>query len=311
MQTVVFAGGGARGLAVVGALQTLRDLTGIDFGAKLPRALKNVAGVSVGCVFAFLIAVGCNVTEISEFCSAFDTSDTINANPVILMLGGLSIDDGTLLKKFVKALFHKKGIDENITFLQLYEKTQIHLNITITNVSKNEVEHLNYESFPQESVFTAILASMSLPLIYPPIIATNGDMWIDGGVLENFPMMRYDAENLLGFDFLYKRSQNQKLDTLFAYIHKIMQIRQIPLDIVSWNLMSKQHRLKSVLIDTGTVEVIPTLPLSADQRKQLLESGSKAIREKIAQLSGFHVNQEKPTPPNMPTYLNSLKTCNP
>jgi len=296
-------------LAIVGALQTLRDLTGIDFGAKLPRALKNVAGVSVGCVFAFLITVGCNVTEISEFCSAFDTSDTINANPVILMLGGLSIDDGTLLKKFVKTLFLLKGVEENITFLELYKKTQIHLNITITNVTKNEVEHLNYENSPHNSVFTAILASMSLPLIYPPIIANNGDMWIDGGVLENFPMMRYSSENLLGFDFVYKRLQNQKFDTLFAYIHKIMQIRQIPLDIVSWNLMSKQHQSKTVLIDTGTIEVIPTLPLSADQRKQLLEAGSLAMRRKIAQNSGL--NDFKKIPSNMPTYLNSLKTCNP
>lgn len=227
------------------------------------------------------------------------------------MLGGLSIDDGTLLKKFVQTLFAVKNIKEDITFQQFYEKTQIHFNVTVTNVTKNEVEHINYENSPNASVFTAILASMSLPLIYPPIVSTTGDLWVDGGVLENFPMMRYDSKFLLGFDFLYKRLQNQKFESLFGYIHKVMQIRQIPLDIVSWNLMSKQHQLKTVLIDTGTIDVIPTVRLSLDQRKQLIDAGSKAVKEKILQLSTNVCNDMKPVPSNMPTYLQSLKTCNP
>lgn len=312
LKTVVFAGGGAKGLGVIGALQKLRDVKGIDFGAKNPK-LDDVAGVSVGSVFALMVVLGYTVAEITEFSSKLNSSSFLNTSPVTILLGGLSIDDGKLLKLFVDSIFVKKNVSKNITFAKLKELTKTNLHLVVTNLTKGDVEHISADTHPNLNVNVAMLGTMSVPLIFPPVISPNGDIWIDGGVLENFPMMKFDPYSLLGFDFKQTFKQNVKFDSLLSYISRIMQVRQIPLDVVSWKLMSAEHQKRSVIIDTGETEFIPSHELTSEQRLILIEAGANAMNAKIQEIEN-HIQEKKDYDLNnirLPTYLISLNTCKP
>lgn len=259
-----------------------------------------------------MIILGYSVAEISDVISKLTLSDLINTTPISFFMGGLSIDEGVLLKKFIGQLFEKKNIPPNITFQKLKEISKMNLHLVVTNLTRGEVEHITSANYPDLSVLTAIAASMSVPLLYPPSIAPNGDIWVDGGVAENFPMMKFDPHFLLGFDFTHK-IDSFKLDNLYSYVSRLLKVRQIPIDIVSWKLMSKKHRQRTILLDTENIEVVPTSELSAKSRELLIKVGYNAAIAKIKELetNNFKECSEIHKNIKLPYYMLSINSCNP
>ena len=311
LKTLIFAGGGVRGLAYVGALQVLRDELGIDFGARNP-ALENVVGVSIGTMFAAMIAIGFNVAEITDFASAMKQSDVISTDPMRIFGGELSIDDGLKLRERVKMIFDKKKISAEITFSELFKITKISFRLAVTDITNATVVHVDEKSHPDFSVLSAMVASMTIPLIYPPVVSPDGHLWIDGGLLENYPITRYDPETSLGFDF--KTNVLCKADNLINYISRVLYVVQVPLDVVSWNLMSPEHQKKSVIIDTGDICTLKNFSdLSVEIRNKLLYAGKIAMLSKISDLNNPTCNKSEynSVVEGLPTFLNALKTCEP
>jgi predicted acylesterase/phospholipase RssA len=127
---------------------------------------------------------------------------------------------------------------------------------------------------------------MSLPLVYPPVISPSGDVWIDGGILDNFPIMNFqDMHTVLGFDFVYHTKKDCKYDTLSSFITRVIQVKQAPMDVLAWNVMPTELKKRCIIIDTGETETIPTQGFTAEQRLRLLEAGSKAARKKIEEFN--------------------------
>jgi len=305
VKIVLFAGGGVRGLAYVGALQVLRDERGIDFGGKKPL-LDTVAGVSIGSVFALMIATGYTVAEITEVASQMKNKDVLNSDPVRLFGGEISLDDGTKLKEFVVHLLKRKGFSGDTTFQELYEKTEIGLHVTVSDLNTASPVHISWETHPTLTVSSALAASMTLPLVYPPIVSPDGHLWIDGGILDNFPVMRYKPEALLGFDF--KINSENKVDTLLGYLNRVLYVQQVPVEVLSWKLMSKQHQDRCVIIDTGNFTNLSTLTdLSPEHRTSLLKAGAEAARRKIREWEGKMTHDPNTDPGNpareLPSYI--------
>jgi predicted acylesterase/phospholipase RssA len=313
IRTLVFAGGGVRGLAFVGALQTLRDECGIDFGAKTPK-LETVSGVSVGTLFALMIVLGYTVADITGIASAMRNSDVMDTDPVRLLSGEISLDDGEKLRSRVESLISKKGFSTTITFTELFNATGISFHLVVTDLTTASVVHINEKSHPNLSVVTGMVASMSLPLIYPPVVSPEGHLWIDGGVMENFPMTRFDPKHLLGFDF--KMSIQCKVDTLLNYISRVLYVQQVSLDVIAWSLMSKAHQNRCVMIDTGDVSTIKNISdLTNEMREALLKAGKQAILKKMEewkQEENFSLDFSRlDEQSGLPSFLSALKTCSP
>jgi predicted acylesterase/phospholipase RssA len=126
-----------------------------------------------------------------------------------------------------------------------------------------------------------MLASMALPLIYPPVISPSGNMWVDGGILENYPIARFSANTTLGFDFT--SSSSVKADTLINFVLRVMAVQQAPLDFVAWKSLSNKHKKNTVLIDTGKMSFIKAIAddVNVEAREEILRAGKDAIFQKI------------------------------
>lgn len=309
VRTLVFAGGGVRGLAFVGALQVLRDEKGIDFGARTPK-LDTVSGVSVGTLFALMIVLGYTVAEITGIASIMRQSDVMDTDPVRLLSGELSLDSGEKLKARVESLLSKRGFQADVTFAQLFASTGVSLHVAVTDLTDASVVHITEKSHPTLSVVTAMVASMTLPLVYPPVLSPNGHLWIDGGVMENFPMTRYNPETLLGFDF--KILIDCKVDTLLNYITRVMYVQQVPLDVVAWKLMSKAHQNRCIMIDTGNICTLKNISdLTPEMREKLLIAGKEAVIKKLNEWENGMCELVDDPKEGLPTFMSALKTCAP
>lgn len=273
---LVFAGGGIRGLAVVGSLKSIFDQTGIDFSLIAHRP-KSCTGVSIGALISLLIVIGFSVHDLIEFSKTLLNESFVTINPMHLLKGGLSVDNGEKLKILLEKQLRSRGFPASITLLQLFESTKVNLETVVTDLTTASIVYLSHETFPDLLVSTAVLSSMSLPLIFPPVKASNGHLWADGGILENFPIRKYPSEFVLGFSFLWKI--DGKPDSLLSFIMRLIQLQNIPSEIASWHLLKPDYKKRTILIDCGSISMLGPnwdFALTLEIREALLHIGKHA-----------------------------------
>lgn len=155
---IVLSGGGIRGVAHLGVLMALQE-KGI--------AISNIAGTSAGAIVGALYANGINPYE------------------------ALQIFQETKLLKFIRPAFKSPALlnIENVanllkTYLphNSFENLKIPLTITATNFNEGKLVY-----FSEGELIRKILASSCIPGVFKPI-ELDGKFYVDGGVLNNFPV---------------------------------------------------------------------------------------------------------------------------
>ena len=158
--TLVLGGGGARGFAHLGVLRALRE-AGIPVDA--------VGGTSFGALVAGSIARGLADSRIlEEFKHAFADEQPMDdyTLPVLSLVRG---------EKMTRSLRRFLGETE-------IEDLWLPFFAVSSNLSRN-VEKVHRTG----PLWRALRASVSLPAIFPPVIE-DGDLLVDGGILNNLPM---------------------------------------------------------------------------------------------------------------------------
>lgn len=187
-KTLVFKGGGAKGIGHVGALAAITE-TG------LCHNVTEVVGSSVGSLVSLCISLGLTPTEIQETISSISGKDVndgwkLKQIPRLLLTG--SINSGEHLAALIKAMIAKAGIEapETFSFNDLHELRQQNpgkykdLFVTMTKMNTalgekevNDPSRLTSEcvmaSFrnPQTGhlpIWKVVLTSSSLPIFFKP-----------------------------------------------------------------------------------------------------------------------------------------------
>jgi NTE family protein len=206
----VFEGGGARGIAFVGAIQAMEEEK-VEW--------QRIAGTSAGAVIAALLASGYKSYEIRQHLSELDFSKLrgrtiMNRIPVLgsllELMFNLGIYKNDYLETWLDLLLSEKGIK---TFADLpYGK----LKIIASDVSNGQMLILpddldRYGMSPSDlNVSTAVMMSASIPFFFRPVIWKSKDRnksyILDGGLLSNFPIWIFDTDNprfpTFGFRFV-------------------------------------------------------------------------------------------------------------
>jgi NTE family protein len=157
---LVLSGGGARAYAHVGAVRALREANcQFDF----------VGGTSMGGVIAACVAMGWDDNEIERrIWSAFVADSPLNdfILPVVALTKGKKVD---------------KRLKENFGDVRI-EDLRTPFFCVSTNLTKRATK-----VHQTGRLVAALRASIALPGILPPIVQ-DGDVLVDGAVLDNFPI---------------------------------------------------------------------------------------------------------------------------
>src|SRR5579871_35717 len=235
MKTVfgIFQGGGAKGLAHVGALTELENM-GIEF--------VGVAGTSAGSIIAALIAAGYKASEL--YSPIYDPSGVLDQdfttllgdekewrqfktfqadlakfppNPNICTAGWnflqlwlrnssvmsklqtkLGVFDTTTFEDWLEKLLKRKvqpSDNYKVTFQDIEKKTKRKLRIIATDLSNKTVKLFGDLQTPTCYVSEAVAASVSIPYVFQPKKLYNTS-FVDGGLLSNFPAWVFDEERI-------------------------------------------------------------------------------------------------------------------
>ena len=155
---LVLSGGGIRGIAHLGVLQALSE-AGIKF--------NMMSGTSAGAIVSALFAQGLEPRKILEV--FMQTHIYKYIRPAFQSYGLISLDKMRAL--FLEYIPHDS-----------FEALNIPIVITTTNFSESKLSY-----FKSGELINVILASSSIPFFFKPI-KIDGKIYVDGGLLNNFPV---------------------------------------------------------------------------------------------------------------------------
>jgi NTE family protein len=211
-RNLAFKGGGVRGIAYLGALEELERLGFVN-------NIQRVAGSSVGAIAALMVSLRLPAVEIK---SLFDTLDfsripqarTEDQSSSILNKLDVASCSQRLLKNFgwySSAYFYNwlkdviadfaKG-NPDATFYDFRRLGYRDLYVVVSNMTKHRAEVMSFKTTPDVAVGDAIRMSMSIPLYFEALhfdgkTFGKGDLYVDGGLFNNYPVDIFDRLNLV------------------------------------------------------------------------------------------------------------------
>ncbi|CAG5125631.1 unnamed protein product, partial [Candidula unifasciata] len=163
--------------------------------------IKRLAGTSAGAMTATLLAIGYDSRDLEQFFS-------LNLNNIFLdhKFGYLSLLPNLLTsygwnpgqriyKWFGQRVFDKTG-DMDTTFKQVYERFNRELCVVVTNLNQMTTLYCHPKTTPDMPVRLAVRMSMSIPGLFHAVKHTlhgQTDIFVDGGVLCNYPIHCFDG----------------------------------------------------------------------------------------------------------------------
>lgn len=193
-KNLVFEGGGVKGIAYVGALEVLEE-------KKIFPKIKRVAGTSAGAIVAVLLGLGYTSEEVKEVLWRLDFKNFLDDS------WGFIQDTKRLIEKYgwYKGDFFRTWIGELIrartgnsesTFADVAsmkeDKGYRDIYLIGTNVSTGFSEIFSNEHTPRYCIADAARISMSIPLFFAAKRNFRNDVYVDGGLLDNYPVKVFD-----------------------------------------------------------------------------------------------------------------------
>ncbi len=172
---ICLSGAMHRGITEIGALRAIEELNIIN--------LKKAVGTSIGSIILFLYIIGYTSIELIDIILNTDISlfgDITIKNPKSLL-------EGKEIKNWIIKLANIKcNTLSSITTVQFYDLYKIHFISAVVSL-EDGLEYMDHISHPDILIIDQLIATISLPFIFPPCII-NSKTYLDGGLLDNFPV---------------------------------------------------------------------------------------------------------------------------
>jgi hypothetical protein len=181
--TLILSGGCMKTISTLGSLQYCYE-------TNLLSNIETYVGTSAGAMICFFLAIGYTPIEIITYLCVNNVF-----KDVVLDIRGMLNHTGAVSYAIVQDTLEKMTISKIgylPTFTDIKNLFNKNLVITTYNFTKGELEYLNFDNTPTMPVLVALRMTSSLPLVFEPFEYMK-NVYIDGGIVENFPL-RYIAE---------------------------------------------------------------------------------------------------------------------
>ncbi len=283
---LVLSGGGAKGLAHIGALQVIEDA-----GVKI----DYIGGTSMGAIIGALYASGYSAKELDSIFRATDLAGLIQDNVPRSAKTFYDKDDSeryalglpfdnfkisfpqaisggqNIYNEFVKLLYHVKDIRD-------FSQLPIPFLCMATNVETGEPILLNNGYLPE-----AIIASGTFPSLFEPTEIDN-QILIDGGVVNNYPIdevKALGANIIIGVDVQDALANREALSSATEVLLQINNYRTV-------NDMVKKSEATAIYIKPN---IAGFSVIDFEKGSEIISLGAYAAEEKREVLKELAANQ--------------------
>lgn len=277
---LVISGGGPSGLLTYGAAAYLAKEKFWSIAD-----IKSIYGCSIGAYMGVVFSLGYEWDWLDDYFIIRPWEKVVANASVSLM--DIYAKKGLLNEKFIfdsiEPLLRAKELSETITLAELYDfnKIDIHLYTTnINNVSLEKVD-LSHTTHPNLSLVKALQMTMCFPIMFQPI-CEGDDCYIDGGLLNNFPLndcieqQKCPREEILAFKNIWvcKRLFIDAESTMLDFLLVLMRKMQATLDTEPEQEDIK-HTVNCLIEDSDGFDKWVRALSNEDIRKECVEKGAK------------------------------------
>ncbi len=194
-RNLVFEGGGVKGIAYLGALQVLEK-------KKILKHIQRIGGTSAGAINAILSALQYGPEETADILMKLDFHNFMDSSWGIIrdtdrLITKFGWYKGDFFRKWIGELIEKKTGNPHSTFNDFARKGFPDIYLIGTNLSTGFSEVFSVEHTPRMPVADAARISMSIPLFFAAVRNFRGDVFVDGGIFNNYPVKLFDREKYI------------------------------------------------------------------------------------------------------------------
>ncbi|WP_438710761.1 patatin-like phospholipase family protein [Aquimarina muelleri] len=284
---LVLSGGGAKGLAHIGALKIIEE-SGVR--------IDYIGGTSMGAIVGALYASGYNAAELDSIFKAVDFNAFIQDE---LPRAAKTFYEREDSEKYVVSLpFDKfkidlpKGLSKGQNFYNQFSRFTAHVNdiedfndlpipffCMSTNIETGKQVLLDKGYLPE-----AVAASGALPSVFNPV-ELNNILMTDGGVANNYPIKEIrekGAEIVIGIDVQDSLMSKEQLNSVTNIMLQISNFKTY--DAMRAKISETDLYIKPSIADFSV--------LSFDQIDKIIANGEKAAFAKYEDLKKIAMQQK-------------------
>ena len=265
---LVLSGGGVKGLCYISLMKILEE-------KNIIKDIKNYGGCSIGIFFCFLLSLGYNYKEIENILLG-NILEKIYKIDIFNFFDTNSFCSPKILRELLEILLYNKLKTKKINLLDLYYATNKILNIVATNISTGEEIIFNKDNTPDYNVIDCIIASCSLPGLYPPLELDNNH-YVDGFLVNNYPIdiFKNDLENTIGI--CVTQGKYYKDLTINNYIYNLFTI--LTINKTGENKILYNKLKKNIFIDNNIF--VLELNISKEKKLEELNKSYEILKEQF------------------------------
>ena len=197
-RNLVFEGGGVKGVAYLGALEALEE-------RGILGQITRVAGASVGGLNALLLSLGYSTAESRKILWKLDFRNFLDDDWGLVrdtrrFVRSYGWYKGDFFRAWTGELIKAKVGNTGATFRELAEEGCLDLSLVVTNLATGFSEICSREHTPNMPVVDALRMTISIPFFFTAVPGKGPDLYVDGGLLRNYPVKIFDREKYLPED---------------------------------------------------------------------------------------------------------------
>ncbi len=313
---LVLAGGGVKGLALAGAILTL-DEAGYVF--------RRVAGSSAGAIAAAVVTAldraGRPLTAAREYLDTIDYSRFVAKRGVRGALGvlgdlehlvvDLGIHDGAYLVEWLGDVLGDIGVttfgdlalDDPGADVNLRPEQRFSLVVHVSDITRGKSVRLPWD-YPEygleparQRIVDAVRASMAIPFFFEPVrvrVRTPGShakrtaTWVDGGLLDNFPVEVFDRTDgipgrwpTIGIKLSANKATTAPWRDVDGIFDEALACLFTLLENTDRFYVTPEHAARTIFVDSAGINAAD-FGISPAERARLFENGAAAVRTWLA-----------------------------
>ena len=277
IKNIVLSSGAYKGFYSIGVIKHLLDENFFKF-----EDIENIYGTSVGSIIGVLLCLKLDWNDIVEYSINRPWHKDINLSTQKLldMITNEGYFDRDFFTNIFSGLLHNAKLSKTITFKELYEYSNIKLNIYTVNISEWNLTLLNHELTPDLEVIKGIHMSCAIPFIFQPVFYNNC-IYGDGGLINPYPINKCIEDGCKIDEILTVRI----IDKEISHVSEASSIFYYGFFLL-FTLVVKNYNMKKV--NTVNDVIIPAIPINMEdaksiinepvKRKQLIEDGANYAR---------------------------------
>ncbi len=192
-RNLVFEGGGVKGIAYVGAMESLGR-------RRILSDIERVGGTSAGAINAALFALGYSNPQVRDLLANLDFTDFLDKDWGVVRNAQRLLNDfgwyrGDAFHDWMGQLVRRKLGRPDATFADLKAAGRPDLYVYGTHLNTRLSVVYSHEHTPAIAIADAVRISMSIPLYFAAMRATRNKqpgVYVDGGLLNNYPVKLFD-----------------------------------------------------------------------------------------------------------------------